>query len=300
MPDTFDRIRAADPARALPEETEAERRAAEALLERLVAEPVEQPRRRRLPRPRTFAVTAAAAAAIAAVFALIVPDDEHVPTGLATRAYALTNPADRIVHEVVEWRFRGNDSNPPVNVRGERWLRPSTGEYRWVWRSGKVVGEVAVDRGGTQRRWSPQLEPKVEVTRAPDLSDLPPTEPRPDASAVQQFRRAYERGLLRDAGPSEYRGRPTRRYVAERREKARRVPSGVGKGTVRQPAIRETESWEIDAKTALPLAMSVRRTILYATQPTDRQRIDQRILRYEKLAPTTENLDKLRFVGPPR
>jgi hypothetical protein len=56
----------------------------------------------------------------------------------------------------------------------------------------------------------------------------------------------------------------------------------------------------VDAKSALPLAMTMQRTIEHATGPDGRQRLDQKLLRYEKLDPTPENLRKLRFVGPPR
>lgn len=298
MPDTFDRIRAADPARSLPEEAEPERREAEALLERLVAEPVEEPRRRRrrlqLSRRRTFALGAAAAAAVAAVFALIVPDDERVPTGLATRAYALTNPADGVIHEVVEFRGVDNQDALPeprtLHTRGERWLRPATGEYRWVIRdvATRNRSETAGDRR-TERTWS-QSSPKVQVRKAlteKELADVPPTAPLPQRSAVQQFRRAYETGRLRDAGPSSFDGRPTRRYVIERAEPERGLPRAD-----------EIETWEIDARTAQPLVMTVRTTLTDDGRVIGRQRLEQRIIHYEKLEPTPENLRKLRFVGP--
>lgn len=293
-PDTLNRIRAADPARELPEETEAERRQAEALLERLVAEPVEPPKRR-LSRRRVLVLAGAGVVAVVAAVALIVPDSERVPSGLATRAYAKTNPADGVIHEVAE--FDGYSRGPSAApVRGlpwrfEQWLRPSTGEFRYVNldKAGKVTGEIAVDAHRTERGWSPGS--KVRVGRAPSeehYADLPLTTPLPGRSAVQQFRRAYEAGQLRDAGPSEFEGRPTRRYVVER---SRSHPDGLSE--------HEVETWEIDAKTALPLTMTIKRTITTAGRVTGRQRLDQRIFSYEKLDPTPENLRKLRFVGPP-
>ena len=294
-PNTLNRIRAVDPARELPEETEAERRQAEAQLERLVAEPVE-PRKHRISRRRVLVLAGAGVAAIAAAVAAIAPDSERVPSGLATRAYAKTNPADGVIHEVAE--IDGYSRGPNAGAAGdlpirfERWLRPSTGAYRYINldRAGKVTAEIAVDANGTERIWSPGS--KVRVGRAPseeDLADLPPTEPLPGRSAVQQFRRAYEAGLLRDAGPSEFEGRPTRRYVVER---SRPAPDPLSE--------HEVESWEIDAKTALPLEMTVLRTITKDGRVTGRQRLDQRIFSYEKLDATPANLRKIRFVGPRR
>jgi hypothetical protein len=140
-----------------------------------------------------------------------------------------------------------------------------------------------------REKLSPEERGEGEATGALGL------DPHAAVSIVQQFRRAYERGVLRDAGPSEFEGRPTRRYVATLTEEGPRAP-----GRSRGPIARATQTWHVDAKSALPLAMTMQRTIDQATGPDGRQRLDQKLLRYEKLDPTPENLRKLRFVGPPR
>jgi hypothetical protein len=239
----------------------------------------------------------AGVAAVAAAVAAIAPDGERVPSGLATRAYAKTNPADGLIHEAAEidGYSRGPNAAPypeDLVIRVESWIRPSTGEYRYITsEAGKFTSETAVDEHRKERSWS-RGSRKVRVGDAPPedaYADLPPTTPLPGKSAVHQFRRAYEAGLLRDAGPGEFEGRPTRRYTAER---SRRPFKGLSE--------HETETWEIDAETALPLMMTVRRTITKEGRVTGRQRLNQRIVSYERLAPTPENLRKLRFVGPPR
>jgi hypothetical protein len=129
--DLMDRLAAADPAAELEQLGPAERRESDALLERLLATPVEEhraSRRRRWPR---FAVaTAAAALAIFAAISLLDSDDGPAPNVLAKAVAALSHP-DAVYHAAMIPSMRSEEfPGPHPKIIYETW-HTNSGRLHW-------------------------------------------------------------------------------------------------------------------------------------------------------------------------
>jgi hypothetical protein len=272
MPDPVERLRDADPAAWFPDADPPA-----AVLARIVATPVPA-RRRRAPKLASAAAGLAVAAA-AAVFAF-APSGGGV--SLAERAYAATAPADAVTY--TETSSTQTMNGATVDTTHTRtWQHGSrlhdvmhSVQDGKVWdlehdQQGDVFRTLMNGRFQSLRRDDPGWRANVgDKGFAQNLQTV-----------VEEFRARFPR--LRDAGETTFNGRPARAYTSQ-------------EGNV---------TYYIDRETALPLG-SVFADSYYEpgrydrtthkVVPTGRMvelRIVTTIDRYEKLAPTAENLKLL-------
>ncbi len=218
--DVIERLRAADPARAVDPAPP------EALLAQLRATPRGKPRRSR----RRALVLVPIAAAIA-TGAVLIPGAK---TDLAARAYAQTAPAgDRIlyVRTTIDTRTRTPTIDDATHAVTERWQR---GE-QWHQRTA-IDGHVYAEVRGADG----VLRFSDDITGTPD-GELKQHIDRRAPGFVEEFRRRYQRGTLDESGTTTFNGRPARKYVVGK-ERTRReyfidAETGLPLGSVERFAI---------------------------------------------------------------
>jgi hypothetical protein len=311
MTELMERVTRANPVPSGEATTPDERRDAELLLERLVAQPLTKPRQPRRPRPRRRPRRLALAGAFLAVLgaavlaAVDLIDPRHGRDGILERAVAAVSEEDVIyaVTERVELTTR--QLKPGAETRREAgfrryWLWPGEARTRFLdyrERADGRPGRLATESVGVGDRlaiwfadtnsinvFDPPDDQGTDHPSMPD-GDYPGFDPFSDPAG--QLRRHVENGGLRVAGRTTVRGHGAYRLVSGRRS---RPSPGV---------VWERVAYLVDARTFLPLA--TRWSGVFDSGPPGRarERADMRLdyLRYERL-PVTDANEALLEMGP--
>jgi hypothetical protein len=290
----MDRLSAANPVRE-PGPLSADRqRDADALLERLLAVPVEPaaPRGARLPRrwPRLALGTAVAAVAVFAVLNLLDSEEGPAPNVLAQAVAALTRP-DVIYHAEIIGTGRSSDmpEEGTIVTRYETW-HTADGRMRqrsYVTKHGRKTrsyGEIAGQRrpgrlGGPALRYDAFSNTIVEsgFGRSGSGHGAPGVDPFDPGRSLRELQ---AEGRLRLAGRAVVEGRPAYRLVS---------------GDVRDAdgRIQRTELL-VDAKTYLP-----REQRFFLRGKDLKQSLRWRYVVYERL-PLNEKTEPLLHLHSPR
>jgi hypothetical protein len=307
MNELMERLARANPVPPDEPPTPEEERAAEALLERIVADVVPDERPRPAPGLRRLAPAAGllAVLAIGAVIAIDLLDSDEHGGGIVERAAAAVSKEDVIYATVERWTMRsvaldpGVDTSPDERVFLRTWLWREGDRSRFMYyqlrpdgRPGRLRSEVVstperivwFDAGG-QREMSYDRDRERAGGEQPDDSSggtaFPGFDPFSDPGA--QLREHVDSRRLRVAGRTTVRGRTAFRLVA--RDTARSGPN-EGFGTV---------VYFVDAATYLPLEMRQRVVFDHSDVPgggRERARIRIEYLRYEAL-PVNDDTKRL-------
>jgi hypothetical protein len=250
--DPLERLAAADPLPDAERLTAAEQREAEALLERLLAEPV-APRQRRLPLRPIGAVAAAACALVLVLAAGGLFDDDQPGVDVVARAVAAVTDDDSIFHIVEHVTVRQPDGLSQSAFK-EAWYAPdgSAHEKHFYDRGGRR-GALAAEnagrlppsangrRGGLIEIYNPRTN---EIFRTRFGSVRVPETPTLDQGSDPGARlRELERsGDLRLAGTTDVDGREAYRLVSGQLR-------GFDPGTV------QSYEYVVDAETYYPLTL---------------------------------------------
>jgi hypothetical protein len=253
MSDALKRLAAADPLSGGERLTPDEEREAEALLARLLAEPVSAEERRGpslRPRRLALAATAVACVAAAAFVASNLVDSDSPAPGVVERAVAALTREDSVYHVLERTRATTNIPEGERAVYFESWYTTDGRIHRKTFASsgegrGRLVGEEAGRRrpgrrGGRLLRYFPGQNTITEGGFATGSSPAPGIDPFGDPGA--QLRALQEQGRLRAAGATEVDGRPAYRLVS---------------GPVMRPDAppqEERVEFLVDVDTYLPLA----------------------------------------------
>jgi hypothetical protein len=311
MSELMERVIKANPVPSGEETTPDERREAELLLERLVAEPLTEPRAPRRPRPRrrprrlALAGVLLAALGAAALVTIDLIDSRQGRGGILDRAVAAVSEEDVIyaVTERIELTTRQLQAGAkPRREAGFRryWLWPGGTRSRFLdyreradGRPGRLATETVSD-GRRLLFWIAETNSISVFDRSGDEGSDQPTLPDTDYPGFDPFsdpsgqlRREVEDGTLRVAGRTTVRGRPAYRLASGRLS---RPDPGV---------VWQRVAYLVDAKTFLPLA--TRWSGVFDSEPSrrPRERATMRVdyLRYDKL-PVTDANKALLEMGP--
>ncbi len=247
--DLMERLAAADPMPDAEWLSPEERRDADALLERLLATPVEQRRSRR----RWAQLAVATASAAVAVFVALNGFDSSAPgpVGVVDRAVAALSNEDAVYHFAARARFNASDFDPVLgrNVRFfESWRtlggRMHTKGYTVRnGQKGRLLDEIAGRRrpgrrGGPAIRYDSRTDTiwpsGFGTASGPGAPALDPFDPSGSLRSLEA------EGRLRLAGTVEVGGRRAYRLVSGR------VPGSHGS--------TEHAEFLVDAETYLPVA----------------------------------------------
>jgi hypothetical protein len=311
MTELKERVTRANPVPSGEATTPDERREAEALLERLVAQPLTKPHRPRRThprrRPRRLALAGALLAVLgaAALAAVDLIDSRHGRDGILDRAVAAVSQED-VIHAVTErLNLTTRQLNAGAGTRRETrfrryWLWPGQGRTRFLdyraqpdGRPGRLAAETVSD-GRRLVFWIADTNSMNvfdlsgdQGTGQPSLPDggYPGFDPFSDPSG--QLRRHVEDGALRVAGRTTVRGSSAYRLVSGRLS---RPSPGV---------VWERVAYLVDAKSFLPLATLWSGVFESDAPRSARERADLRLdyLRYERL-PVTDANKALLEMGP--
>jgi hypothetical protein len=261
MRDLIERLRDADPLPGAERLSPEDQRAADALLHRLVSEPVPAAPPPRRPRIRGLALAAGVAAMVALVLAAVsLIDDEPGGPGVVERAVAATTDRAAIYHTVALERLISADVPDGALDRAfvfEAWNAPDGSMHTKIFRAkhgrrGELFGETAARlRAKTRGRFGGpgvNYDPRTNTIRhtrfgrngkGASLALNPAVDPGKSLRALQA------QGRLRLEGTSRVAGREAYRLVSGP------VP-GFAKG--------RTESYEyfVDSKTYYPLLVRYR------------------------------------------
>ena len=292
----MDRLSAANPVRDPTPMSAEEQRHADALLERLLADPLESPEptggeRTRRRWPKLAAATALAAVAVFVALNLLDSEDGPAPNVVARAVAALTRP-DVIYHAEIIGTGRSSDMPEEGTIRAhyETWhtasgrmrQRSDAGKHP---RNGRSYGEIAGQRrpgrrGGPALRYDGFTNTIVEsgFGRSNSGKGAPGVDPFDPGRSLRELQ---AEGRLRVAGRVEVDGRPAYRLVS---------------GDVRDSdgRIQRTELL-VDAKTYLPREQrfSLRGNGL-------RQSVRWRYVVYERLPLNDRTESLLHLHAPPR
>jgi hypothetical protein len=312
MSDLMERVSRVNPVPSGEPTTPDERREADALLQRLVAEPLTKPRRprRAFPRlgPRRLALASALVAVLGAMALVIADliDSERSRDGILDRAVAAVSEEDVIYAVTERISLQNREQKAGARTRRETRFR----RY-WLWPAGKRsrfldyratadgsrsrLASEAVSDSSRLSWWIADTNSIHVLDRSrgqgsdhpsmPD-GDYPGFDPFSDPG--RQLREHVEDGSLRVARRTTLRGRSAYRLVSGRLSH----PSPV--------MIWTQVTYLVDAKTFLPLAIR-NRTVLDSDMGP-RERADLRIdyLRYERLPVTDANKRLLEMSPHPR
>ena len=246
--DLMERLAAADPQPAAEPLSPDQQRDADALLERLLATPVEERRSRR--RWARLAVATASAAVVVFV-ALNVFGSSAPGPGVIDKAIAALKNEDAVYHYVARVRFNASDFDPILgkNVRLFESWRTLGGRMHWKdytvrnGQKGKLLDDVA-GRRRPGRRGGPAIRYDAHANTiwpsgfgagsGPGAPSLDAFDPGGSLRSLQS------EGRLRVAGTVEVAGRPAYRLVSGR------VPGSNGS--------TEHAEFLVDAETYLPVA----------------------------------------------
>jgi hypothetical protein len=259
MPDPIDRLAAADPLES-EQLGPAERREADALLARLVAEPVEAPPRRRPVRRMALAVASTAAALVLVLVGVDLLDDDTPGPDIVARAVAAVTGENSVFHTVQLVRFHDLDSEPPtVSAYIEAWHGPDRSMHTKMYgvrggRRGRLLSETTErlrPRGGGRSSGVGQVyNPRTDTIRESRfvptwLRQRQPVELDPRRDPGLAMRELERRGRLRVDGRTRVDGREAYRLV-----------SGVVPGFA--PGLKESYVYLVDAETYYPLKLRYR------------------------------------------
>jgi hypothetical protein len=282
MPDSLTRLERADPIAYLDAPHHAPPPAD--VLERIVATPL--PRRRRWTRPAVGAVAVAAAAAAALAF---LPSSGG-KVDLAARAYAATAPEDDVIYTVITSE---NDSPRfQQRTRLTLWQRGDRmHNIEEVVQTGVNPGEWRYEHDQKDGVFRTLLRGKVDAIRIDDPGWKGEEGRQGFAlnllTVVDRFRARFAEHKMRDDGETTFAGRKVHAYTVLDPE---------------TPGVRET--FYLDPETSLPVGdvhvlpivadvdPKTRRPVPGA-KPVSVMRITEVVERYERLAPTPENLKLL-------
>jgi hypothetical protein len=310
MTELMERLERANPIPSGEAVTPEERRDADALLERIVAEPASKPapqRRARPPlRPRRLALAGALGAALvaAAIVAVDLIDADRGPDGILEQAVAAVSQDDAIYAIA----HRERHVTRPLEGRG-RVQRDSAFRRYWLWAGGRrsrfldyrlrpngepgrLMTESVSDGSGLSW-WNADTNEIIVLDRSgepedpqspPEDDDYPGVNPFLEPGA--QLRALVDDGSLRVAGRTRLRGRSAYVLVSGRLSN----PS---------PGIEsERVTYLVDSRTFLPLALRMR---VVADLVHGRELMTTRVdyLRYERLPVTDANKALLRMSPHP-
>jgi hypothetical protein len=274
--DLMERLAKADPLPDAERLTPDEQREAEALLARLVAEPVPERRRHTARSPRRWALVAvgAACAALVALAALDLLDSDAPGPNVVELAVAAVSDGDSVYHVVERRRAFVTDTEPQRSgvFQVESWHTTDGRLHQKVFAGGsdrllsEFAGRRTPDGGGRGLYWDAESN-TIAIARSNgprDARGAPALEPFDDAGArLREFERE---GRLRVAGSLDVDGR-----------RAHRLVSGTVEGFV--PGSEERVVFLVDAETYLPIAMRFE----HVGENGGEVRVFIRYLRYERL-----------------
>lgn len=245
----MERLAAADPVRDREPLTPEAQREADAMLARLLATPVTEPRRPRV-RPRALAVAGAACVALAIFAAINLLGSKTPGPSVVDRAVAAVSRGG--VYHVVE-RMTVRGPGQPAAIDSESWYTHDGRLHRKTITKGKLAEEFAGRRRpggsiGDALRWDPSSNTIAESGFAGGGS-VPFLDPFTDPGARLQL--LQKQGKLRVAGTTTVDGKRAYRLVS---------------GTVPVDKDRAEVEIAVDAKTYLPLTQ--RLTLKTAAGPT--------------------------------
>jgi hypothetical protein len=253
--DLMERLAAADPVRDREPLTPEAQREADALLERLLATPVAEPRRPRVRRP-VLAVAGVACAALAAFVAINLLGSKAPGPSVVDRAVAAVSRGG-VYHVVELMTVRG--PGQPSEIDSESWYTHDGRLHRKTFDGKHRLVEEIAGRKRSILRWDPSSNTIEESGVAG--GGLPFLDPFSDPGARLQA--LQKQGKLRAAGTTTVDGKRAYRLVS---------------GTVPVDKDRMQVEVTVDAKTFLPLRQ--RLTLTMAAGPkvvaTTRYRVYER------------------------
>jgi hypothetical protein len=251
----IDQVRDADPVPEAERLSPAEQREAEALLARLVAEPLEARTRPRRATLRRFAVASVGTACAVAVAlgAIELIDKEAPGAGVVEKAVAAVSDEDAVYHIVALSRFP--DEAPTETLRegtyAESWNARDGSMHRKLWQlqgdgKGPFLGELALSpRDADGRATTLQYDATTDtLTRGMVELDRNEQAPEiyPESDPAESLRRLQSEGRLRVDGTTEIDGKDAYRLVSGP------LPGPEGHG-------QNSYEYLVDAETYYPLSL---------------------------------------------
>lgn len=290
----IEQVREADPLPDAERLSPAEQREAEALLARLVAEPVEaraRPQRATLRRFALASVGTACAVAVA-LGAIELIDKEAPGAGVVEKAVAAVSDEDAVYHIVALSRFP--DEAPTEMLRDgiyvESWNASDGSTHRKLWKlqgdgKGPFLGELALSpRGADGRATTLQYDATTDtLTRGMVWEDRNEQAPElyPESDPAESLRRLQSEGRLRVEGTTEIDGKDAYRLVSGP------LPGPLGRG-------QNSYEYLVDAETYHPLSLQ------FVSRVDDASfTVNTRYLTYERLPDNEQTREQLELDARP-
>jgi len=287
-------VRDADPMPDAERLSPAEQREAEALLARLVAEPVEARARPRRATLRRFAVASVGTACAVAVAlgAIELIDKEAPGAGVVEKAVAAVSDEDAVYHIVALSRFPDEAPNEMLRegTYVESWNAADGSMHSKVWKlqgdgKGPFLGELALSpRGADGRATTLQYDATTDtLTRGTvglDRNEQAP-ELYPESDPAESLRRLQSDGRLRVNGTTEVDGKDAYRLVSGP------LPGPEGRGQNRYEYL-------VDAETYYPLSLQFVSGVDDASFT-----LNTRYLTYERLSQNEQTRELLELDARP-
>jgi hypothetical protein len=282
----IDQVRDADPVPEAERLSPAEQREAEALLARLVAEPLKGRTRPRRATLRRFAVASVGTACAVAVAlgAIELIDKEAPGAGVVEKAVAAVSDEDAVYHIVALSRFP--DEAPTETLRegtyAESWNARDGSMHRKLWQlqgdgKGPFLGELALSpRDADGRATTLQYDATTDtLTRGMVELDRNEQAPElyPESDPAESLRRLQSEGRLRVDGTTEIDGKDAYRLVSGP------LPGPEGHG-------QNSYEYLVDAETYYPLSLRFVSRVGDASFTAN-----TRYLTYERLPQNGEQLE---------
>lgn len=291
----IEQVRDADPMPDAERLSPAEQREAEALLARLVAEPVEARARPRRATLRRFAVASVGTACAVAVAlgAIELIDKEAPGAGVVEKAVAAVSDEDAVYHIVALSRFPDEAPNEMLREGAyvESWNAPDGSMHRKLWKlqgdgKGPFLGELALGpRGADGRATTLQYDATTDtLTRGMvglDRNEQAP-ELYPESDPAESLRRLQSEGRLRvDGTATEVDGKDAYRLVSGP------LPGPEGRG-------QNSYEYLVDAETYYPLSLQ------FVSRVDDASfTLNTRYLTYERLPLNEQTREQLELDARP-
>jgi|GEM_PF-5072587 len=300
------RLAAADPARDLRPAP------SEELLARLLTRP-RPPAPTRRARRRPLLRPALALALVAAIVAVVLATSPSGPVrtsgpgalALAAQAYARTAAApDEIVHTVATIERVGSTGSGRTVETGsiEEWHRGAETQRieRYYAADGRLLTALdhVIDADGVMRQVD--QDGGYRIVRTSDNEDAANAIATQQAGFVEQFRRLYERGQLDPGGDASFAGRPAQRYVVSAEQNTPKIVSD-GRTVDAPPSMAGPEqAFYVDRETGEPLGFTSVMRVNGSGPAASELRYVETVTKIERLAPTPQNLERLRTMILPR
>jgi hypothetical protein len=257
--DPIARLAAADPLES-EQLGSVEQAEADALLARLMGEPVELRSQRRPVRRLALAVAAAGVALVFALVGVDLLDDDAPGPNVVERAVAAVTATDAVFHTVELSSWSGSDLDRSSGPRGayiEAWYGSDGSVHQKLYanrdgRRGRLLGETAGrlrPRGGGRYGGVMEVyEPRTDTLRQVRFGRVRQRQPReldPNRDPGRAMRELQRLGRLRVEGRTRVDGRDAYRLV-----------SGPVRGFA--PGLTESYVYLVDADTYYPLRLTYR------------------------------------------